>query len=289
MNVPSNRLFDLYRYYSKSLQSVYPIKEAQGLIEILIEHFFDVSKIRLLTESDLRLSESELLTLHFAVKRLKNEEPVQYVTGQTIFCDHWFDVDQSVLIPRPETEQLVEICAGFLSESSNSGVIADIGTGSGCIAICLALRFPHLRVEAFDVSEAALKTAEHNAVRLGAKVSFQQFDVLNDPFPGSGVSYQLVVSNPPYVLMSEKDSMRNNVLGFEPHQALFVPDNDPLMFYRAIAQMVRPLLGSEGMLAFEINERMRSPVSLLLEKEGYHQIRMYQDFHGKDRFVTALR
>lgn len=289
MKAPSNLLVELYRFYSKSLQSIYSTEEAHRLVEILIEYFFGISKIRLLTENNVRLNESELLTLHFAIKRLRNNEPVQQITGETIFCGHRFYLDKNVLIPRPETEQLVEICAGFLADSTFDATIADIGTGSGCIAISLALRFPELFVEAFDISEAALKTAAHNAASLGANVSFHQLDVLKSRFPASKVTYRLVVSNPPYVLLSEKTFMHNNVLEYEPHQALFVPDDDPLLFYHAIAQSAKSSLEVGGMLAFEINERMGNPLSLLLEKESYHQVRLYQDFHGKDRFVTALR
>ncbi len=289
MKAPSNKLNELYHFYSKSLYSIYNPEESKQIVALLIEHFFGVSRLELLTNAELRLNESDLLLLHFGVKRLRASEPLQYVTGECFFDGHRFEVNQNVLIPRSETEQLVAICASFLSPGGQTGRIADIGTGSGCIAISLALRFPKLKVDAYDVSQKALDVARNNAARLKAKVEFGHLDILKDKLPVDAGLYRLIVSNPPYVLESEKAMMHANVLNYEPQQALFVSDNDPLLFYEAIADAAKSNLEPGGMLALEINEAKGQQIKSLLQSKGFNDLKIIDDIHGKARFATALQ
>ena len=313
MKTPSNSVRDCRKYYANRLESVYGSDEANALIMILLEHYFNIDKIKIAMESDLRLSESELLTLHFAVKELLKNRPIQYITGETEFCGMRFFVDENVLIPRPETQEMVENIVSSaetdedpsLSPSfrpKRSGVekspanvsILDIGTGSGCIAISLAKLIPDSDVTAIDVSEKALEVAKKNAEANGANVHFAQYDILNpntETFPEMSLpvdnQFDIIVSNPPYVCESEKSAMRANVLDHEPSTALFVSDNDPLIFYRKILEFAQKALKHNGEIWFEINEKFGKETAALCREMGFGNVENIKDFRGKERVVRA--
>lgn len=220
------------------------------------------------------------------IARLNANEPVQYILGAADFFGREFYVNSSVLIPRPETELLVVESLAYLNGIRRDTDILDIGTGSGCIAITLFLEATGCRVTAIDVSEAALAVARGNAERLGAKVHFEHHDIIKKAsFDGK---WDLIVSNPPYVLMKESSLMKKNVVEFEPHLALFVPDNDPLVFYNAIAGFGMDQLKDDGLVLVEINEAMGDETVTLFSDFGY-EARIIRDLDGKDRIVAARK
>lgn len=287
MKVPSNLLSDLYRFYTRELVGLYGDREAGRLMEILLRHLFGADRLQMALHPERRINESELLLLHAAVKRLKKAEPIQYITGEASFDGHTFLVSPAVLIPRQETEQLIQLCSANLA-LFQSGTVVDVGAGSGCIAISLALRHPHLESYATDISEGALAVAQLNASRLNARVHFIRHDVFHSDIPVGREKCRLVVSNPPYVTFSEKSKMHPNVLDFEPHLALFVQDEQALIFYQQITQSAKRLLSDGGMLAFEINERFGAETAALLKSEGFVEVQTLQDYHEKDRFVCGF-
>lgn len=284
---PTNKVADLIRYYSSELKAFYPEAEAKALIERLIHFFFTINKLDVVKNPEVRLNETEMLQLHFAVKELKHYKPLQYVVGEADFDGHRFMVNEGVLIPRPETEQLVQLASDFLAEKPQC-TVADIGTGSGCIAISLAIRHPQHLFFGFDVSSAALQVAQTNAELLGAKVNFVACDILNDEACLSSRKYDLMLSNPPYVVENEKHFMQPNVLDWEPDLALFVSENDPLLFYRRIAFLAAQHLNDGGKLMFEINERFATETVELLKGMGFKHIEVFVDFNDKDRFISAV-
>ena len=250
-------------------------------MRILLEDLFGIDLTRQLMEPRLRIDETQYAQLEHAVQQLLEGVPVQYVTGKAWFDGLLFHVDESVLIPRPETEELVQKIAENLPVDHPLR-IWDVGTGSGCIAIALAKRFPHAEVVAFDVSEAALETARQNALFNEVQVELVCDDVLH---PQSNLWQQpvdLVVSNPPYIRESEKATMERNVLDHEPSQALFVPDDDPLLFYRQILTLAQPQLRAQGSVWFEINEALGEEMIQLGQEMGF-EVTLHQDFLGKPR------
>src|SRR5688572_8583660 len=230
------------------------------------------------------MSESELLKFNFCVKDLKAHKPIQYILGSTEFYGCRIKVNESVLIPRPETEELVDwIKTGLKGREPKT--ILDIGTGSGCIAIALKKIFPQSRVTAMDISEKALEVAAENAQRNNARIDFVLRDILSSP--SSAPPFDLIVSNPPYITLSEKAAMNKNVVEYEPHLALFVSEEDALVFYRAIADLARSILVTGGKLYFEINERMGPAVKKLLGEMDFLNVEVKKDLSGKDRMVRA--
>ena len=218
----------------------------------------------------------------------RNLRELQYVLGQANFCGRTFMVNEHVLIPRPETE---ELCQWINSQDASPRVrLLDIGTGSGCIAITLAAMYPKAEVTAWDISPEALEVARENAKRTHVNVSFEQVDALNLPHSSFLTShFSLIVSNPPYICNKERACMEANVLEHEPHTALFVPDDDPLLFYRAIAQYGQTALEPEGWLYFEINPLYAQPLSDMLHMMSYHDIELKLDQYGKQRMIRAKR
>ena len=246
---------------------------------------------RLLFESEYGLTHTDLLAgkeVAFDVsktdewiKRINANEPVQYILGEAEFYGRKFKVNSSVLIPRPETELLIQ---EVLKQKNDISSVLDVGTGSGCIAITLKLEMSKAQVYTIDVSEKALSVAKENARALNADVNFVQGDFLKDV---SISPVDVIVSNPPYVKESEKDSMSSNVLLHEPHLALFVSDNDPLLFYKAIAFKSKTLLNPHGKIFVEINEQYGKEVKELFERSNFHTVRIIKDLDGKDRIVSA--
>ena len=276
------------RHFTEALAEKFPQREAEQLMRILLEDLFGIDLKRQLMEPNLRIDEIQHFQLEQAVKRLLAGEPVQYVTGVARFGDLLFKVSPAVLIPRPETEELVQKICGA-SPKCKPLRIWDIGTGSGCIAIALAKHFSNAEVVAFDVSEVALQIAKENAESNGAKVTFVQDDVLHPQSEFFSQPVDLVVSNPPYVCDSERAAMERNVLDWEPENALFVPDDDPFRFYRQILKLAKNQLNTDGQVWFEINERMGEEMLSLCREMGFAQAEIMLDFAEKPRFCYASR
>ena len=277
------------------LTGVYPVTEAQAVVRMLLEELAGLSLADLYAGGIDRLDDAQRQQIERGMARLEEGEPIQYVLGRACFCGRSFAVAPGVLIPRPETEELCRLIMNtHPSESLN---ILDIGTGSGCIAITLALEMPDAEVEAVDISPEALAIAGANAARLGAKVSFHQYDILSEDSPPLGrgrgwvapstPKYDIIVSNPPYICERERADMERNVLDYEPHTALFVPDDDPLLFYQTIGQKALTMLVPSGILCFEINPLYCDQLIELLRSQGYGEVEAVSDSFGKRRFVTA--
>ena len=286
MKVPSNLVRDIRNYYCEQLCSIYDKNESNTLILILFEYYFNINRIKMSLEPELRLSESEMLKLHFAVKDLLKNKPIQYIIGETEFCDLKFKVNENVLIPRPETSELVRLIANIHQPSATSNIL-DIGTGSGCIAISLAKMIPQSNVYALDISEKALDVAKENAINNNVNITFIQDDILTKTQTLTQTKFDIIVSNPPYVRELEKVDMHNNILQWEPHNALFVSDEDPLIFYRGILEFSKKHLKENGEIWFEINEYLGKEMKALCEEVGLSNIEIYKDFRDKERFLRT--
>jgi release factor glutamine methyltransferase len=289
MKVPTNLIKDIVNHYTEKILPIYGKEEASQLIWILTEHFFEVDRMKLARNPELRITESEMLTIHFAVKELSKNKPVQYITGESEFSGCRFQLNSDVLIPRPETEQMVQMIVNYVSNNQAVKRILDIGTGSGCIAVSLAKQLTHCEVFACDVSFSALELAASNAQLNKAEVNYFKFDLLNLTDTEELPVFDLIVSNPPYVTEKEKSQMQPNVLNYEPHLALFVTDDDPLLFYRKIALFAQKKLKSGGYMMLEINEMYGDDLKILLESFRFSEIEVLKDFHGKNRFVSAIK
>ena len=275
------------RHFTEVLAEKFPQREAEQLMRILLEDLFGIDWNQQLMNPDLRIDERQHFELRTAVERLLAGEPVQYVTGMAHFCDLLIKVSPAVLIPRPETEELVQkICATIPQESPIR--IWDIGTGSGCIAIALAKHFENAEVIAFDVSEDALHIAKENAENNGVQVTFVHDDVLSPKSEFFNLPVDLVVSNPPYVCDSERAAMERNVLDWEPENALFVPDDDPLLFYRQILKLAKDRLTYDGQIWFEINEAKGEEMLQLCLGMGFDKAEILTDFADKPRFLRIF-
>lgn len=256
--------------------------EVQAMIRVICEDVFNYDQVdvALRQESELPAFASERIA--DIIARLRRHEPLQYVVGHARFHGHQFKVTPAVLIPRPETEQLVDL---IIDENPGSDLrVLDMGTGSGCIAISLARALKFAQVDALDVSRDALAVARENAAALKVKVRFFESDMLSPQPPGR---YDIIVSNPPYVCWSEREAMDRNVKDYEPGQALFVPDNDPLLFYKAIVPYAAQSLERGGHLYLEINQRFGNEVRQLLQEGGFDEVRIIDDSYGKPRFAAA--
>ena len=275
------------RHFAALLAEIFPQREAEQLMRILLEDLFGIDWNQQLMNPDLRIDEHQHYQLGEAVKRLLSGEPVQYVTGMARFNDLLLKVSPAVLIPRPETEELVQKIGTSLPKEKTIR-IWDIGTGSGCIAIALAKHFTNAEVIAFDVSEEALQIAKENAEGNGAKVTFVHDDVMNPTSDYFNQPVDLVVSNPPYVCDSERAAMEANVLDWEPETALFVSDDDPLRFYRQILALAKKQLNPDGQVWFEINERMGEEMLSLCHEIGFSNAEVLEDFAGKFRFCRVF-
>lgn len=287
MKVPSNLVKDIRKYYCEQLYSIYDKEEANAMILILFDHYFKIDRVRMALEPNLRLSESEMLTFHFAVKDLLKNKPLQYIIGETEFCDLKFKVNENVLIPRPETSELVHLITNRQQTTDNSQLtILDIGTGSGCIAISLAKQLPQSQVYALDISEKALCVAKDNAYINNVDITFIHDDILSLRNKIE-TKFDIIVSNPPYVRDLEKAEMRDNVLNWEPHNALFVSDDDPLIFYRNILEFAKTHLKENGEVWFEINEYLGKEMKDLCCEMGFSNINIYKDFREKERFLSG--
>lgn len=285
-------LQSLFRDVTKTLSSVYDQHEARTLSFMLLEHLFNVSRVDILADKDTTFSAFQRNQLQGMLDRLVKHEPIQYVLGETEFYGLTLEVGPGVLIPRPETEELVEWVVTDLDGIVPSPSIADVCTGSGCIALALASRLPSAMVRATDISEEALTIARRNADRCSLPIDIRQADALGDtPFGDedttSSILFDAVVSNPPYIRQSERANMEANVLEYEPELALFVPDQSPLLFYEAIARAAMSRLKPSGALYFEINSGLGPQTLGMLANLGYVATELRKDAYGNDRMIKA--
>lgn len=286
MRIASNKLKDIIYFAYQELDLLYEKNEIRSMIYSLIEHFteFDLTKI-LTYKDELKVSESELLKINFAIKDLKKEKPLQQIIGYTDFLDVRIDVNEHVLIPRVETEEIVQRVINENKGRKNLK-IADICCGSGCIAIALKRAFPDANLYAYDISEEALKKSKENAEKNKEKINFFKENVLESKEKNQ--EFDIIVSNPPYVRESEKAFMRNNVLLYEPALALFVSDKEPLIFYEHLLKFSNQNLAKNGKIYMEINENLAKETELLFKNFNY-QTSVFKDLRGKDRLLLAKK
>ncbi len=275
-------------YIQQSLHDIYPANEIASVTRLIVEHVCHLHAHQLLTDKDKEISERERKEIEDIVHRLTLHEPIQYVLGHTEFYGMKFKVNPSVLIPRPETEELVERVLADFKEQPDLRVL-DIGTGSGCIAISLARRLKQAHVTAVDISPEALDTAQKNAKRLHATVQFLEMDILTSRMAHPEIPFGLdiIVSNPPYVQQSERDSMDRNVADYEPATALFVPDEEPLLFYQHIAHFGKRKLRRGGRLYVEIHSLFGKQTFDLFRRHRYKKVEVIRDLSGRDRIIKA--
>tara|TARA_R110002072_G_scaffold32395_2_gene98902 strand:- start:2015 stop:2899 length:885 start_codon:yes stop_codon:yes gene_type:complete len=286
-------------YFNETLKTIYPITEIDSFFFLLLEEYLGFRRVDIVLKSDFKITQETLNLLQSATKQLEQEVPLQYIIGKTEFYGLPFVVNKHVLIPRPETEELV---ACVVSESSrvktfNTSIkqttetkqlkILDIGTGSGCIPISLKKQLPFAKISAIDISKEALTVAKKNAVLNNVDIHFILQDILKTV--ALDQHYDIIISNPPYVRESEKKELKNNVLKNEPHVALFVENDNPLIFYAKIAELAKKYLNKNGLLFFEINQYLGTETIDLVNKKGLKNIQLKKDMFGNDRIIVASK
>jgi release factor glutamine methyltransferase len=280
------KIQDTIQLFRTELKDIYSAEEIENFIFFSMNEYLGYTRRHLQLKANQSLDEKETERFKNILSELKKYKPIQYILGNTEFYGMKIRVNENVLIPRPETEELVEL---ILQENPSSENILDIGTGSGCIAISLKKHLPEATVSAIDISDEALLIAKENAILNHTLINFLQGDILKIDHSQHHDSFDIIVSNPPYVRQSEKRSMSKNVLDYEPHIALFIEDDDALKFYKAISDFALENLSENGKLYFEINEALGSDVKKLLEKKGLKNVLIKKDMSGKDRIVFAER
>ena len=282
------KLKDIQNKFHEVLDAIYGKEEVNSFFFMLVDFYYKISRLQLAMEPDLKIETPDAILN--ALEALKREQPIQYILGETEFYGLPFKVNEHVLIPRPETEELVEwIISEFRIQNSEFRVL-DIGTGSGCIAISLAKNLPNAKVYALDVSKEALKIAKQNAELNHVEVEFIEADILtcrDTELVSASHKFDIIVSNPPYIRTEEKLQMKNNVLNNEPHLALFVNDENPLLFYEAISSFATHKLNPNSMLFFEINEYLGNDMIRLLKEKQFKNIELKQDIFKKDRMIKG--
>ena len=286
-------------HFNESLKLLYPTSEIDSFFFLILEEYMDLKRIDVVLKSDFYLDKKSLNLMQIATKQLEQEIPIQYIIGKTEFFGLPFNINKEVLIPRPETEELVEqvlkevsltkICKTTTDETTNEKQlkILDIGTGSGCIAISLKKQLPSSKTSAMDVSDEALRIAKKNAVLNKVDINFIHLDILKTN--NLDQLYDVIVSNPPYVRELEKKEMKNNVLNNEPHLALFVDNKNPLLFYNKIAELAKNFLTKNGQLHFEINQYLGKETIKLLAEKGFKNIQLKKDIFANDRIISAFK
>lgn len=278
------KLKEYRTFFLEKLTPLYGILEAESLFHIALEELKGWKRVDLIVHPDEIITTAELEKWNNVLNQLERQKPIQYIFGKAHFYGLEFEVNSSTLIPRPETEELVEL---IVSENRGRGSIniLDIGTGSGCIAVSLAKALPDAKVSALDVSAEALETARRNAANNNVGIAFLHEDILKaQVLPGT---FEVIVSNPPYVRHLEKKEIKNNVLDYEPHLALFVEDNDALLFYRKIALLAKGNLPPGGKLYFEINQYLGNETAELLEQMHFSNVRLIKDIYGNNRMISC--
>jgi release factor glutamine methyltransferase len=285
MAVNLQTIKDIRNYLAEELSESYTEGELRSITNIILSRIFEMNCMSdLLKTNEEKAGREKIKKVMRFCRELKIGKPLQYVLGETVFYDCVIKVNPGVLIPRPETEELVDL---IVKENRGfSGSLLDIGTGSGCIAIALAVKFPSTQITGIDISGPAIVTAKKNAKNNNAAVLFLKADLFKIDHSEINKA-DIIVSNPPYVRNSEKQYMKRNVLAFEPQKALFVPDDDPLKFYRAVLNLARYILNPGGIVYFEINEAMGNPMHDLMESYEYQKIKIIKDINGKDRIVKG--
>ncbi|CAI8165614.1 MAG: Release factor glutamine methyltransferase [Polaribacter sp. SA4-10] len=271
-------------YFTKELASIYPQTEIDTFFFLLAEEYLNFMRIDVVLKSDFNIPTALLLLFNNALEKLKKEKPIQYILGKTEFYGFTFLVDSYTLIPRPETEELVDWVLEEVNVKQSIKII-DIGTGSGCIPISLAKHLPEAKIEAIDVSFNALSVAKQNAVLNKVDVFFIEKDILKTEKLDK--KFDIIISNPPYVRELEKKEIKNNVLENEPHIALFVKDNNPLIFYNKIADLAKKNLSKNGILFFEINQYLGKETVGILRDKGFRNIQLKKDLFGNNRMIKC--
>ena len=284
----------IFGFIQEQLRDFYPDNEIKSLSYLMLEYLFHIDKSSILWCKDKQLSLNEYFRLQEIIDELKNYRPIQYITGETEFYGLKLKVDENVLIPRPETEELVECIVkelpllNPLQRRKKKYIFLDIGTGSGCIAVTLAKHFPEAEVYALDISDKALDIARQNAIENQVNVHFFKHDIVNNKFfPLNSIMFDCIVSNPPYITSKEKATMAKNVLDYEPHEAIFVPHDNPLLFYERIADLSRSHLKETGLLYLETNSLYGQAVVKMLEDKKIKSVRLLKDISGNDRIIIA--
>ncbi|MFB9054289.1 peptide chain release factor N(5)-glutamine methyltransferase [Formosa undariae] len=287
------RLKDIQNTFHEALDADYEKPEVDHFFFMICDYYFNFKRITLALEPEYRISEADAIPVLEALESLKKHEPIQYVLKSTEFFGLEFQVNNAVLIPRPETEELVAwIIESGLDKIKEPLRILDIGTGSGCIAIAVAKHFENANVFGVDISEDAIGVAKHNAELNNVTVNFIQADILNvDPTLVSDFSlpFDIIISNPPYVREQEKLQMKANVLNHEPHQALFVEDHDPLKFYKVISEFAKINLVEGGLLFFEINEFLGEEMVALLIEHHFKAVELRKDMFKRNRMIKGIK
>lgn len=283
MRIPSTKIADVIKFFRQELNDIYDPGEIETFILYCFEAYLNFNKTDLILSATENVTESELLKFNFAVKQLKQQRPIQYILGVADFYGLKFKVDEQVLIPRPETEELVDLIIREQKYKQELSVL-DIGTGSGCIAVALKKNLFQAKVSALDISNEALAIARQNAQSNQVDITFFQEDILNWK-PNKPEKYDCIVSNPPYICFSEKGDMHKNVLEHEPHLALFVPNDDPLLFYNSIADFALKYLQTGGKLYFEINASYGLKTRQMLERKGFKNPTIINDLNNKNRIL----
>ena len=282
----SNKVRDIEVAYLKQLRHLYPEEEIKMFVRMLFEAFLGWNQVQLLTRKEETINQSDLLHFHWALEDLKRHRPIQYIIGHTDFCGCRITVDESVLIPRPETEEIVNRTIEMLSQCPPSQIL-DLCTGSGCIAIAFAKAWPKADVWAVDISNEAISVAEKNALSNNVKINYLQADILK-PLTIQNTKFDLIISNPPYIRDIERGEIQHNVLDWEPSQALFVDDNNPLIFYFAIAALAEKCLKQDGLLICETNEYLSEETASAIREKGF-STKILPDFRGKNRMIVAKK
>ena len=283
MFVADNRVASAKHYFFEALADLFSNSECKSMWTTVLNAYFGWSSSDVLLNNNERFSESDLLRIRSVVKRLQANGPFQYIMGEVYFADLNLKIDQRALIPRPETEELIDL---ILKLDLPFGSILDLCTGSGCIALALQNKFPNAKVVGVDLSLDAIALARENALHTKLDVEFVKEDILTWQI---AQTFDLLVSNPPYIPEQEAQLMAANVLDFEPHMALFVPDHDPLLFYKRIVAIAHESLQSKGYLALEIHEDLAAQTLALLQTSAFQNPRIYRDLQGKERMILAQK
>ena len=289
MNLKANKIKDIREFYFVELKKMFPENEAGSLLDMIFEEYLTMTRIDRHLNPGYRLTEPEMLKVQFAVKELKKNKPIQYILNRSNFYGLQYYVDERVLIPRPETEELVEWIINDNKQLNTGLKILDIGTGSGCIAVSLKKFIPAARVWAMDISAGAIDVAKRNAAKNAVEILFLKQDILRVDNISGAPLFDIIVSNPPYVRESEKAEMSENILKFEPAGALFVEDSDALIYYRQIAKIAMSSLSPSGLLYLEINQNLGGATKDLLKKTGFGNIVLRHDLNGNERMIRACK